>query len=148
MPHKLRKIRKKRGSRTHGAGTVGQHRKGSKGGRKAGRHKEGWTYVIKHEPDYFGKKGFTPKQSLGQKSNVVNVGELERLVDRQAAEEMVEKKEGKVLLDLKKLGCDKLLGAGTIATPILVRVASYSDLAAKKIESAGGRILEEPEVPN
>ncbi len=148
MPHKFRKIRKKRGSRTHGAGTVGQHRKGSKGRRKAGRHKEGWTYVIKHEPDYFGKKGFTPKQSLGQKLNVVNVGELEKLVDRQAAEEMMEKKEGKVLLNLNKLGYDKLLGKGKIAIPILIGVASYSELAAKKIENSGGRILEEPEVPS
>lgn len=148
MPHKFRKIRKQRGSRTHGAGPVGQHRKGSKGRRKAGRHKEGWTYVIKHEPDYFGKKSFTPKQSLGRKLNVVNVGELEKLADRQAAEEMIEKKEGKVLLDLNKLGYNKLLGKGKIATPILIRVASYSELTAKKIENSGGRILEEPEVSN
>ena len=148
MPHKFRKIRKKRGSRTHGAGTVGQHRKGSKGRRKAGRHKEGWTYVIRHEPDYFGKKGFRPKQSLGQKLNVVNVGGLEKLADRQATEEKIGKKEGKVLLNLNKLGYDKLLGKGKIATPILVRIASYSALAAKKIEDSGGRILEEPEASN
>jgi len=33
MPHKLRKTRKMRGSRTHGYGQVGQHRKsGSRGG--------------------------------------------------------------------------------------------------------------------
>jgi len=30
MPHKLRKIRKKRGSRTHGFGRVGQHREEDK----------------------------------------------------------------------------------------------------------------------
>lgn len=144
MPHKLKKTRKKRGSRTHGAGTVGQHRKGSKGRRKAGRHKEGWTYVIKHEPDYFGKKSFTSKQSLDRKLNLVNIRELEELVDRQTAKETaVERKEGKVLLDLNKLGYDKLLGKGKITTPVLVRVASYSELAAKKIENAGGRILKE-----
>lgn len=143
MPHKFRKIRKKRGSRTHGAGRVGQHRKGSKGRRKAGRHKEGWTYVIKHEPDYFGKKGFTSKQDLGRRFNIVNVGELEELVDRQAAEKMVERKEGKILLDLNKLGYNKLLGKGKITTPILIKVVSYSELATKKIENAGGRILKE-----
>lgn len=141
MPHKLRKTRKKRGSRTHGAGTVGQHRKGSKGRRKAGRHKEGWTYIIKHEPDYFGKKGFKSQQSLGQKLKLVNVGELEELVRKQADKKLVEKKEGKVLLDLNKLGYDRLLGKGKIAKPVLVRAASYSQLAAKKIEDAGGRIL-------
>lgn len=102
--------------------------------------------MIKHEPDYFGKKGFTRKQSLGRKLNAVNVGELEKLADTLAAEEMVEKKGGKVLLDLDKLGYDKLLGKGKIAIPVLISVASYSELAAKKIENSGGRILEEPEV--
>lgn len=143
MPHKLRKTRKKRGSRTYGAGTVGQHRKGSKGRRKAGRHKEGWTYIIKYEPDYFGKKGFKSKQSLDQRLKLVNVGELEELADKQAAKELVERKEGKVLLDLNKLGYDKLLGKGKITTPVLVKVLSYSELAARKIENAGGRILKE-----
>ncbi|MEM3816270.1 MAG: 50S ribosomal protein L15, partial [Candidatus Bathyarchaeia archaeon] len=64
MPHSLRKIRKKRGSRTCGYGRVGQHRKsGSKGERRAGRHKHLWSWVLRYEPDYFGYKGFTsPKQ--------------------------------------------------------------------------------------
>ncbi len=141
MPHKLRKIRKKRGSRTHGAGTVGQHRKGSKGRRKAGRHKEGWTYIIKHEPDYFGKKGFKSQRSFGQKLRLVNVGKLEELVSRQADKKLVERKEGKVSLDLAGLGYDKLLGKGKIAQPLLVKVESYSQLAVKKIEDAGGRIV-------
>lgn len=141
MPHKLRKIRKKRGSRTHGAGTVGQHRKGSKGRRKAGRHKEGWTYIIKHEPDYFGKKGFKSQRSFGQKLRLVNVGKLEELVSRQADKKLAERKEGKVSLDLAGLGYDKLLGKGKIAQPLLVKVESYSQLAVKKIEDAGGRIV-------
>ncbi len=143
MPHKLRKIRKNRGSRTHGAGTVGQHRKGSKGRRKVGRHKEGWTYILRYEPDYFGKKGFTSKQGLSQRLSLVNVGELEELLHRQTAKALVERKEGTVLLDLGKLGYDKLLGKGQITTPILVKVAFYSELAAKKIEDAGGRILKD-----
>jgi len=146
LPHKLRKVRKKRGSRTHGYGQVGQHRKGgSKGGRKAGRHKQGWTYVIKHEPEYFGKKGFTSQKAIGRKTNVINVGELEELAHKLAVEKMLEKKGAKAFLDLDKLGYDKLLGMGKIATPILVKVASHSEVAAKKIEEAGGQILKEPD---
>jgi len=146
LPHKLRKVRKKRGSRTHGYGQIGQHRKGgSKGGRKAGRHKQGWTYVIKHEPEYFGKKGFTSQKAIGRKTNVINVGELEELAHKLAVEKRLEKKGEKAFLDLDKLGYDKLLGMGKIATPILVKVASHSEAATKKIEEAGGQILKEPD---
>jgi large subunit ribosomal protein L15 len=142
MPQKLRKTRKMRGSRTHGYGQIGQHRKtGGKGGRKAGRHKAGWTYVIKHEPNYFGKRGFTSPQSLRHKTSIINVGQLEELVDR-LAKEQPEKKKKEAVLDLNKLGYNKLLGMGNITSSLLVKIASYSENAAKKIEKAGGQILE------
>jgi len=132
-----------RGSRTHGYGQIGQHRKGSKGGRKAGRHKHGWTYVIKYEPDYFGKGGFTSQKSLSRKINIINVGELEELADRLAVEKKLERKGKKVFLDLDKLGYDKLLGMGKITKPMLVKVASHSGEATEKVEEAGGQILKE-----
>ena len=141
MPHKLRKVRKKRGSRTQGYGQIGQHRKGTKG--KAGLHKHRWTYIIKYEPDYFEKRGFTSQKALNRKINVINVGELDELADKLETEEKLETKEKKIFLDLDKLGYDKLLGTGKIAKPILVRVATHSEAAAKKIEEAGGQILKE-----
>jgi len=143
LPHKLRKIRKKRGSRTQGYGQVGQHRKGgSKGGRKAGRHKHGWTYVIKYEPEYFEKKGFTSLKERGR-INVINVGELDELVDRLTVEGRLERKGEKILLDLEKLGYNKLLGMGKVTKPMLVKVTSHSEAAVKKIEEAAGQILKE-----
>jgi large subunit ribosomal protein L15 len=144
LPHKLRKTRKKRGSRTCGYGQIGQHRKGgSKGERKAGRHKQGWTYVIKYEPEYFEKKGFTSLKERGRKINAINVGELDELVDKLAAEGKLERKGAKIFLDLDKLGYDKLLGMGKITKPVLVKVASHSEAATKKIEEAAGQILKE-----
>jgi len=101
--------------------------------------------VVKHEPDYFGKKGFMSPRSLGQKTNVINVGELDELIERMGAEGQLEKKGGKVLLDLDRLGYDKLLGSGRITKPILVKVASHSEEAAKKVQEVGGQILEEAE---
>jgi len=125
-----------------GWGQVGQHRKHSqKGGRKVGRHKHLWTYVIKYEPDYFGKKGFTSPRSLKQKINVINVGELDELVDKLAEGKQLEKRQGKAFLDLDKLGYQKLLATGKITKPVLVKVATHSENAAKKIEEAGGQIL-------
>ena len=143
LPHKLRKVRKMRGSRTHGYGQIGQHRKGSKGGRKAGRHKHGWTYVIKHEPDYFEKRGFTSQKGLRGKISVINVGELDELVDELAAERKLERKGKKIFLNLEKLGYDKLLGKGKITKPLIVKVSSYSETSAKKIEEVGGQLLGE-----
>lgn len=85
MPHKLRKTRKKRGTRTVGWGRVGQHRKGGqKGETRSGRHKHLWSYVLRYDPDYFSKKGFySPNR---RKANAVNIGELEDLATKLSAE--------------------------------------------------------------
>jgi large subunit ribosomal protein L15 len=144
MPRKLKKSRKLRGSRTVGYGRQGQHRKsGQKGERKAGRHKGGWSYVLRHEPDYWGKKGFRSIQSLQRKVNAINVGNLSTLVEKLEAKNQLEHQDGKILLDLDKLGYTKLLGTGKVTTPILIKIHAYSDSAAKKIEDAGGQILVE-----
>jgi len=147
MPHKLRKTRKMRGSRTHGFGQVGSHEhkrwRRMKGDRRVGRHKGLWTYTLKYEPEYFGKRGFTSPRSLGRKVNVINVGELDELADRLTMEEKLEEKEGKAFLDLDQLGYDKLLARGSVTKPVLVKIASYSEAAAKKVEEAGGQILKE-----
>ena len=57
---RAKKIRKKRGSRTCGYGITKKHRgAGSRGGRgKAGLLKHKKTWMIKYDPDHFGKKGF------------------------------------------------------------------------------------------
>lgn len=145
MTRKLRKSRKLRGSRTCGYGRQGQHRKTSqKGRRNVGRHKGLWTYVLRHEPDYFGKKGFTSVQSLHRKVNVINVGDLGMLVEKLEAKNQLERKDDKIMLDLDKLGYTKLLGTGKATEPMVVKVSAYSPSAAKKIEDVGGQILAKP----
>jgi len=138
MPHKLRKLRKKRGSRTHGYGRVGQHRDaGSKGHRKVGRHKHLWSYVTTYEPNYFGKKGFTSPKSLKRKENAINLKKLNELSQKLS----VKKEKGKLHLDLTSLGYTKLLGTGSISKALSVNVASCSKSAAEKIKEAGGQVL-------
>lgn len=143
MPHKLRKTRKKRGSRTHGYGRVGQHRgAGSRGMRKAGRHKQGWSYVIRYEPDYFGKRGFTSPKGLKQRINIINIGTLDELAEKLSTET----KRGKFFIDLKSFGYTKLLGRGKVTKPLIVKTPSCSKSAAEKIKEAGGQILLESEL--
>lgn len=137
MPHKLRKIRKTRGSRTQGYGRIGQHRKsGSKGYRKAGRHKHLWSYVTTYEKDAFGKHGFTSPQSLGRNESVINIAKLEEL-----ASKLSTGGEQQTTLDLTSLGYAKLLGSGKIKKAITVKVVSCSKSAAEKIKKAGGQVL-------
>jgi large subunit ribosomal protein L15 len=143
-PHKLRKNRKRRGYRTVGWGQVAQHRKHSqKGGRKVGRHKHLFSYVNRYEPDYFGNKGFTSPKALKQHINVINVGNLDEIMNKLEAAKTMETKDDKPFLDLEKHGYQKLLANGKITKPIIVKVASHSENAAKKIEAAGGQILSE-----
>lgn len=134
MPHKLRKVRKKRGSRTQGYGRIGQHRdSGSKGHRKVGRHKHLWSYVTTYEPDYFGRSGFTSPKSLKTRECTINIQKLTEIAPA--------RKDGKNIIDLTILGYTKLLGTGKISQPLTVTVPSASKTAQERIREAGGEVI-------
>jgi len=69
------------------------------------------------------------------------VGQLDELVDKLSREKQLEKEKGKPFLDLERLGYHKLLGAGKIAQGIVVKVPSFSEVAARKVREAGGEIF-------
>ncbi len=129
MPTRLRKVRKMRGSRTHGWGQIGQHRKtGAKGGHgMAGGHKHKWTKLLKE--DYFGEKGFHNPASASV--STMNLRQLAEYVS----------KSGETTVDLSKLGVVKLLGKGWLEHPVTVYVERWSRRAEEKIKSAGGQIV-------
>jgi large subunit ribosomal protein L15 len=129
MPHKLRKIRKTRGSRTQGYGRIGQHRdSGSKGHRKVGRHKHLWSLVVTSEPNYFGKSGFTSPQSINKKESTLNLQALTEIAQTNT-------------IDLTRMGYTKLLGTGRITKPLTVTVPTCSKSAQEKIVQAGGKVI-------
>ena len=141
MPHRLRKVRKLRGSRTHGWGQVGQHRGiGMRGGHgKAGRKKHKWTYVVKHDSNYFGKHGF--QRSWVNRPTTMNVGELDTQIEELVAREEIRKEALAYHINLEDLGIRKLLGAGRVTKPLNITVKAWSAAAAQKIEAAGGQIF-------
>jgi large subunit ribosomal protein L15 len=100
-----------------------------------GRHKHLWSYVTAHEPNYFGKKGFTSPQSLKRNENTINIKQLNDLTAKTLG------KNGKTQINLTNLGYTKLLAAGKITKPFVITVASCSKTAAEKIEKAGGKVL-------
>jgi large subunit ribosomal protein L15 len=141
MPHKKRKVRKKRGSRTHGYGQVGQHRGGGqRGGHgKVGFHKHKWTYTVKYDPDRFTKHGFKPHRR--KEVNAINIGKLDEQISNLIDSKQAEKTKDGVKVNLNFLGYDKLLGKGEVTHPLIVQIDSWSKSAAEKIEESGGKIL-------
>jgi len=129
MPHKLRKIRKFRGTRTVGYGRIGQHRdSGSKGNRKVGRHKHLWSKIVITEPNYFGKHGFTSPQSKHRVESTINLHKLDQMAKTSE-------------INLTELGYTKLLGTGKITRALTIQVPSASKTAAQKVQEAGGKVI-------
>jgi large subunit ribosomal protein L15 len=141
LPHKKRKTRKKRGSRTHGYGQVGQHRGGGqRGGHgKAGLRKHKWTHTIKYAPERLRKHGFKPPRR--REVSVINVGEIDEQINRFLGNKQARKTKKGITVYLNRLGYDKLLGKGRVTHPLIVQVESCSKSASRKIEKAGGKTL-------
>jgi large subunit ribosomal protein L15 len=131
MKHKRKKVEKMRGSKTHGYGSKKKHRgSGSRGGKGyAGGKKHMKSWIFRYERDHFGKRGF---RSLKQRKmqpvlKSINLRDLEKLAG--------EKKE----IVLKDFGYDKVIGAGEIKKPLVIRAQAFSQKALEKIEKAGGK---------
>ncbi len=138
-----KKSRYMRGSRTHGYGSIGQHRKsGSKGGRgAAGFHKHMWSWVVKYFPDWFGKHGFTRPVTITTEVRSINVGELNEIVKELELRGELKRENDKYVVDLSTFGINKLLGRGKIERKVKVIVYSASEKAISKIEEAGGEVV-------
>jgi large subunit ribosomal protein L15 len=132
MATRLRKVRRQRGSRTHGWGQMGQHRhSGSRGGTgMAGMHKHKWSYTVRYAPDHFGHNRFArPNRTVTHRW--LNVGDLTMFTG--------DGKKGETI-DLGAMGFDKLLGQGSISTAVSLKIPRASASAIEKIKAAGGTI--------
>ncbi|WP_423792847.1 uL15 family ribosomal protein [Methanocaldococcus indicus] len=142
MIRKKRKVKKYRGSRTCGGGSHKKRRgAGNRGGRGlAGGHKHKWTWIIKYEPDHFGKYGFKRHPSIVKDLETINVCELEELVLKNP--DKFEKEGDKYIVDVTELGYEKVLGKGKVTIPMVVKAIEISEKAKIKIEEAGGEAIE------
>jgi large subunit ribosomal protein L15 len=136
MATRKRKSRKMRGSRTHGWGVSGQHRKsGMRGGTgRSGTFKHKWTSILRYGDTREGI-GFRGPNSLSR-SRAINVGELELLTGPGGVQE----RKTPATLDLTIMGYDKLLGRGSVGRAYNIKVARSSKSAARKIQEAGGTV--------
>jgi len=128
------RVRKKRrrGERSY----HGSHKKwrgaGSRGGRgKAGMHKHKWSYVVKYEPDHFGKKGFKRPSAVARKFKPINLKDLEKMAEEKNLKSV----------NVLELGFEKVLGGGKLTKPLTIEAKQFSKQALKKIEESGGKAV-------
>jgi len=124
---------KLRGSKTCGRGSKKKHRgKGSRGGKgRAGTFKHKKVLRLKSEPwIIYGKKGFKSlrKRGLEEEVKAINLQELVKLGEKE--------------IDVIKLGYQKVLGKGKVEKPLVVKAKSFSEVAKRKLEEAGGKAIE------
>ncbi len=147
-----RRVLKMRGTRTHGYGRVGQHRKS---GQRAGRGKTTqWkkskkSYYLKQkelgfpDPDWdMGKKGFIRPQDLIriQKVNILNVKDLDHRIESLVLDKKATKSGNTFTINLNEMNIQKILGRGDIKKSINISVNKASKKAIEKVEGAGGAI--------
>ena len=137
MATRNRKVRKLRGSRTHGWGQVAQHRaSGHKGGLgKSGMLKHHFSTMLKEFPDHFGHDSSHPPHPNVTKK-WASVRDLDDLFAKSGKEDA-----GKKTLDLVSLGFEKLLGGGKLKNAYSVKVKQFTASAQEKIKQAGGEVL-------
>ncbi|MBI5872481.1 50S ribosomal protein L15 [archaeon] len=140
---RVKKVRKFRGHRTYGTGS---HKKakgaGNRGGRgEAGYHKHKWSYVLKYEPDHFGKEGFKRPTAVLKNIKAINLKDLDKKVEQLLKENVAEKEGDKIKINVLKLGYQKVLGAGELTQPLIIESKMFSRSAIKKLEEAGGKAI-------
>lgn len=128
-----KKVRRQRGSHTHGWGAKKKHRgSGSRGGAGAGgMFFQKRSYVTTYDRDRFGRTGFTPKTSVRLKS--VNLRRLEALAVKNKLKE----------IDAAQFGYDKVLAGGRLTIPLTIKAKVITESAKAKIEKAGGKAVSE-----
>lgn len=140
MARKSRKVRSKRGSRTHGGGSArkGRH-SGEKGGKGiAGSHKHLWRKMLKESPKHFGKHGFNRPPQLQEDVETINVGKLDEYAEELLERDLAEERNEEILINASDLDVDKVLGGGKVTNSLRVRAKEFSESARRKLEEAGG----------
>ena len=127
-----KKNRKQRGSKTHGWGSKKKHRGGgSQGGKgQSGmmKHKKSW--MIKNDPEHFGKTGFNIPYPRREKA--ISLKDLDIFAKRHNKKE----------LNVSELGYDKVLGSGKLTQPLTIKASKFVERAKQKIEKSGGKYIE------
>jgi large subunit ribosomal protein L15 len=106
-------------------------------------HKHKFKWMIKYDPDHFGRVGFKRPQMIVHREKTINLEEVEANLGRYLLSGEAKQAEGKIQVDLGALGFDKLLGAGRTTLPLTITVPKASARAVEKMKKAGGVVVAE-----
>jgi large subunit ribosomal protein L15 len=135
------RTRKLRGSRTHGRGKKHGRGAGGRGGTgNAGLHKHKFKWMVKYDPDHFGRHGFT-RHAMLHEVKVINLEQLASGLQEFEAGGHAKRSGTAIEVDLTAAGIDKLLGSGRATSAYHIKVAAASERAKAKVQEAGGKVL-------
>lgn len=142
--NKRKKNDRQRGSMTHGWGAKKKHRgQGHRGGRGmagTGKRADSKKPSIWKDKNYFGKHGFVSKTPKVRK-NPINISTIEQHINKFISNNSIKKENDFYIIDLEKLGFNKLLGDGTVSTKLKIKTPYASKTAVEKVKEAGGEII-------
>ena len=147
MINKRKKFSIMRASHTHGGGAKKKRRgSGHRGGfgmagsgKRADQKKP--TILKLYGNEYFGKFGFKRPQKVIIKTKAINISKIDENLDYYISKNLITKEKDHYVVNLKKLGYDKIIGAGVINNKYKV-LGRISKKAREKIEKLGGMIEE------
>jgi len=88
---------------------------------------------------YFGKHGFKFK---GEKDEItlINVQYLDENADKLVSQNLASKQGDSYVIDISKLGANKLLGKGSVTKKLNITAKYASNSVKEKVKSAGGEV--------
>ena len=140
--YKRKKNTRQRGSKTHGWGAKKKHRgAGNRGGRgRAGSGKRADTIKPSlWKKKYFGKFGFK-KKNVREKIKAINISYVEEKLDFLLNKKLISKEGDFYIIDMGKLGFNKLLSQGKVLNKFKIKVPYASKKAIEKVKNSGGEI--------
>jgi len=135
-----KKVRKKRGSRTHGYGREGGHRKSGRRGGKGKTGKKGHEFIKALKAGRLYPRGFKPHRGPIREINTLNVGDLNSRIFKLVEQGKAVQSGDGYSIDLSEMDIEKLLGSGRVLDKINVKVEMITDKGKQKIEAAGGSV--------
>ncbi len=142
--NKRKKNTRQRGGTTHGYGSMKKHRgtgnKGGKGRAGSGKRADSKKPTIWKNKKYFGKHGF---KNLGFKKTIktINLLKIEQKLEDLESKKLILKEDNAYVIDLKKLGFNKLLGKGKSTKKYKITAEFASKKVIEKVKKTGGEVI-------
>jgi len=141
--NKRKKNTRQRAKTTQGYGSMKKHRgaghRGGRGKSGTGKRADSKKPSIWKQKDYFGKHGFK-KKNIKVTIEAINLRTLEDSISRWTEKKLVNEENGVFVIELGKVGYNKLLSSGKVTKKLKITVPIASPKAVEKVQQAGGTV--------